>query len=587
MRFQPIALLAILITLSGCTMLPPAADDSASLATTSTIGAPGLDDPLFPLEGNGGIDVQHYLLEIDWDAATGAIDAVATLTIEATQELSAFNLDFFGLEISEITVDGQSADFERNESELTITPPAPLAAGDTFVVTVAYSGVPQEIPDTVASGWTVAENGAYVLSEPNVAKNWFPSNNHPRDKASYTFRVTVPEPYNVAANGLPSDPIDNGDTTTYEFTANDPMATYLATVNIDQFERQDLTGPNDLPIINYLTKEGSAETRAPFAQYAEMIEAFSERFGPYPFEVAGVIQVGQGLGVALETQTRPVFGTGTSEKTVAHELAHQWFGDYVSLKGWNDIWLKEGFAKYSEGLWKEHKEGRAALDAWAVSNFESLMGVTYVVKPQFATYLDSMEAPAVTVSAEDVAALLALPMITVTDGAVTSTVLTAAEIDSVVAQVPAAGILNRDLGPLLEPLPFEAWKLTWNQAAALRTHVGIKQEASDFDLIVSIFAPPPDSVQSADPSVMYSPGVYNRGALAMHALRLRVGDETFFAIVQSYFERFGGGVAGSDDLAAVAAEVSGEDLSDFFAAWLKDPLMPDIPEMGLYKEDYR
>ncbi|MEZ4660104.1 MAG: hypothetical protein R2911_21310 [Caldilineaceae bacterium] len=187
MRFRLLVLLTMLLTLNACTMLQPMADDSAVPAAPSTIGAPGLDDPLFPLEGNGGIDVQHYLLEIDWDDATGAIDAVATLTIEATQDLSAFNLDFYGLEISAITVNSEPANFTRDAAELTITLPTLMAIGDTFEVTVAYSGIPEPIPDSVTSGWTVTDNGAYVLGEPNVAKNWFPSNNHPTDKASYTF----------------------------------------------------------------------------------------------------------------------------------------------------------------------------------------------------------------------------------------------------------------------------------------------------------------------------------------------------------------------------------------------------------------
>ncbi|MCB0111078.1 MAG: hypothetical protein KDE53_34390, partial [Caldilineaceae bacterium] len=221
------------------------------------------------------------------------------------------------------------------------------------------------------------------------------------------------------------------------------------------------------------------------------------------------------------------------------------------------------------------------------SNFESLMGVTYVVKSELSAYLDGMEATESVVTADDVAVLLGLPVLAVVDGAVTPATLSDAEIDAAVAQVPTGGILNRNLGSLLEPLPFEAWKLTWNQAVTLRTHLGIEQEVADFDVILSIFAPPPDSVQSADPSVMYSGGVYGRGALAMHALRVRVGDETFFAILQTYFERFGGAVASSDDFVAVATDVSDQDLSGFFEAWLKDPLMPDIPEMGLFKENYR
>ena len=562
------------------------ADETASVAPEATAGAPGIGDPLFPLEGNGGIDVQHYDLEIGWDPVSGAIDAVATLTITATQDLSAFNLDFFGLDISAVTVDGRAAEFARDGSELTITLPVTAAAEATFDVAVTYSGVPEQIPDSITSGWTPTEEGAYVIGEPNVAKNWFPSNNHPTDKASYTFRVTVPKPYNVAANGVPGETVDNGQTVTYKFAAVDPMATYLATVNIDQFERNDLIGPDGLPIVNYLTIAGSEDTRAPFERYAEMIGFFSERFGPYPFETAGVIQVGAGLGVAMETQTRPVFGTGTSESTVAHELAHQWFGNHVSLAGWNEIWLKEGFAKYGEGLWEEHSEGQAALDAWVTANFEALMGVTYVGKSQLGDYLDGFDTPEVIVTADDVAALLALPLLTIDDGMPVPATLDDAEVAAAVAQIPAEGVSNRALAPLLEPLPFEAWKLTWSQAEQMWARMGVEREETAFD-VVAVMAPPPASVQSADPDVMYSTGVYNRAALAMHALRLRVGDETFFAILQSYLERFGGGTAGSEEFVAVAEEVSGQDLEEFFRAWLIDPLMPDIPEMGLYIEDYR
>jgi heat shock protein HslJ/predicted transcriptional regulator len=555
-------------------------------APAGIAGSAGIGDPLFPLEGNGGIDVQHYDLEIAWDPAAGAIDAIATLTVEATQGLSAFNLDFYGLEIGAVTVDGQVAEFERNDSELTVKLPAPVAAGDIFEVAVAYSGVPEMIPDSATSGWMNTENGAYVLSEPNVAKNWFPSNNHPTDKASYTFRVTVPKPYNVAANGVPADPIDNGDTVTYEFVASDPMATYLATVAIDQFERVDVPGPDGLPIIHYLTVSGTEEQRAPFARYAEMIAYFSDLFGAYPFDVAGVIQVGEGLGVAMETQTRPLFGSGTRESSVAHELAHQWFGDYVSLKQWNDIWLKEGLAKYSEGLWVEHSKDRAALDAWIVSTFEGLMGVTYVGKSQFDGYLDSIEAPESMVMPDDVAALLALPLVKDQDGAPAPTTLDDETIAAVVAQTPEAGVSNRALAPILEPLPFAAWKLTWSQAAELGALMGVERPTNTID-IVAIMAPPPASVQRSDPSVMYCTGVYNRTALAMHALRLRVGDETFFAILRAYLDRYGGGSAGSDDFVALAEEVSGADLQEFFQAWLKDPLIPDIPEMGLRTADYR
>ncbi len=570
---------------------PPTSEEESGLTDETTIGAPGMGDPLFPLEGNGGIDVQNYLLDIAWDDETGSIDATATLAIDATQDLSAFNLDFHGLEISDITVDGESADFSRDGDELTITLPALVAQGAPFEVAIHYSGVPEPIPGSVTNGWTATENGVYVMGEPNVAKTWFPSNNHPADKASYTFRVTTPADFDVAANGVPGDITDNGETKTTEFVANDPMATYLATVNIGHFDRQDETGPDGLPIISYYFVGATPDNLAPFARFPEMIDAFDDLFGPYPFEVAGNIQIEEQLGVALESQTRPLYGSNTKESTVAHELAHQWFGDYVSLKGWNDVWLKEGFAKYSEGLWAEHKGGPDALDAWVSDNFESLMGLQYIPKAQLTKFLDVFETPEATLTQEDVAALLDFPLAKFDEqGAGRPVELTDEEIEAALAQVPEEGVSNRELAPILEPLPFDAWKVTFDEYIAMTALLEGEEPAirnQDRIDIIAELAPPPDSVTTSDPSVMYSTGVYNRGALAMHALRLRVGDEVFFRILRTYFDRFGGGSAGSDDFVAVAEEVSGQDLSEFFQAWLEEPIIPDIPEMGLLKENYR
>jgi len=593
-RMMFLIALAALFVLSACAPAVPAAPAAEEAPTTiddATIGAPGLGDPLFPLEGNGGINVQHYLLDIAWDDESGAIDATATLTIQALQDLSAFNLDFHGLEISDITVDGESAEFSRDGDELTIMPPALLHQGDQFDVAIHYSGVPEPIPGSVTDGWTTTENGVYVLGEPNVAKTWFPSNNHPSDKASYTFRVTAPAGFDVAANGMPGDIVGNGETTTTEFVANDPMATYLATVNIGQFERQDETGPGDLPIISYYFEGATTENTAPFDRFPEMIEAFSERLGPYPFEVAGNIQIDEELGVALETQTRSIYGAHTQESTVAHELAHQWFGDYVSLKGWNDIWLKEGFAKYSEGLWEEYKDGPDALDAWVTRSFESLMGIQYIPKAQLADFLDVFQTPEATLSQEDVAALLDFPMVKLDDnGNIVAVELTDEEREAALAQTPEEGVSNRELAPILDPLPFDAWKTTFSEYGALMARLQGEEQAAgeenDMDIVAAL-APPPNSVTTSDPDVMYSAGVYSRGALAMHALRLRVGDEVFFEILRTYFDRFGDGAAGSDDFVAIAQEVSGMDLSEFFDAWLEDPTMPDIPEMGLLKENYQ
>lgn len=582
-KFQlPGLILAPALLLCACKC-----DSHTATAPDSTIGSPGIGDLLFPMEGNGGIDVQSYLLDITWDNESGVIDATATLDIKATQDLSAFNLDFHALKVSEVTVGGKSTAFSREGDELTIELPLLVREGDHIDLAVHYHGKPVPIPGFGTSGWTTTKNGVHVLGEPTVAKNWFPSNNHPSDKATYTFRVTVPKAFNVAANGIPSDPIDRGESRTFEFVANDPMATYLATVNIGNFERVDTTGPGGLPIISYYFAEGTKENRAPFERFSEMIGFFSDRFGPYPFEVAGNIQISEKLGIALETQTRSIYGANTGESTVAHELAHQWFGDHVSLKEWKDIWLKEGFAKYSEGLWTEHTKGPEALDNWIIGTFESLMGLQAIPKEDLSQYLDAFEVAEVMLSSQDVGKLLNLnPGNIDKSGAISPVNLSEKEKEAVLARIPESGISNRKLGSLLKPLPFALWRVTFSQYSELLGILSGDTSLKPVTNVIPTLAPPPNSITNSSPDVMYSSGVYNRGALAIHALRLRVGDDLFFKIIRSYFERFGGGSAGSDDFVALARELSTEDLTEFFQGWLEAPLIPDLPEMGLFKKDY-
>jgi aminopeptidase N len=540
-------------------------------------GAPGSGDSIFPDEGNGGIDVQHYLLDITWDPETGEIDAQATLEVEATQDLSTFNLDFQGMDVTEVTVDGEPAYNSRDGSELTISPDAGIAAGQPFTVVIAYEGKPTRI-EGVAGGWTSYDGGVYVMGEPIAAKGWFPNNNHPSDKASYTFRITVPEPYSVAANGVPQAPADNEGQRTYEFVAAEPMASYLASVNIDQFRPQEQKGPNGLGIVNFFAADATEEHQAAFERFPEMIEALSEKFGPYPFEAAGNIMVGVPVGVAQEAQTRSVFGLGTSEQVIAHELTHQWFGDHVSLADWRDVWLKEGFAKYGEALWTEHAGGRSALDQWVRVTFEGLMGIQRIPKIALPNFLEFTQAPEATLSRDQVQALIEL-------GA--SEPVEEATMAEILAQVPEEGVSNRDLQPVLEDAPFEVFVLSFPDYARFNALLQGQDEPDavpDTSLLIEQMAPPPAGVQSADD--LYTPGTYDRGALALHALRLKVGDGVFFKILRTYVDRFGGGNASSQDFLDLAAEVSGQDLDAFFKAWLTDPVIPDIPELELLKSNY-
>lgn len=376
--------------LTGCTgntapaftVEPPTAvvvDPSASPEIEAQPGAPGAGDSLYPHLGNGGYDVQHYTLDLTiTDVATGDLNGKTIIDARATQNLSSFNFDFIGFEITSLTVNGQPAEFERDKQELIVTPSSPLAEGESFTVEVQYQGSPGEM-DSIAipiqTGWITFDGGSFVLSEPDGAASFYPVNDHPLDKASYTFRVTVPEPFEAAANGILTETIDNEGTTTFVFEARDLLASYLATINIDEFDLETLQSEKGVPIRNYFPTGSSEEMRKPFASQGEMLDYFSDLFGAYPFEVYGALVLDAEFGAALETQTMSIFSKSMidadhpersegSQQVIAHELAHQWFGDSVSLADWRDIWLNESFATYAQGLWTEHTQGHAALDEW-------------------------------------------------------------------------------------------------------------------------------------------------------------------------------------------------------------------------------
>lgn len=332
-------------------------------------GAEGIGDAYYPQLGNGGYDVLHYTLELSIDPQSNTLSGDCSIEAQATQPLSAFNLDFSGLTIERVTVNQRKAKYLQNERELTITPARPIDDGDVFTVTVTYSGSPEATPSPGiwwSSGWHHNnENEVYVSSETAGSANWYPVNDHPLDKAAYTFRITVPKPYVVAANGLLQGELDNGDTMTYIWEAAQPMASYVVGLNIAEYVVETEQGPDGVFIRNYLPPDFPESSKAVIDPTADMLAFFSERFGPYPFEAYGTVIVDIDEFGAMETQTLSQHTEedySLNEYVIAHELAHQWFGDSVSLESWQDIWLKEGAATYAEWLWLEHNEGVNAID---------------------------------------------------------------------------------------------------------------------------------------------------------------------------------------------------------------------------------
>jgi aminopeptidase N len=376
-----IGLFLLLSAIAALLVLPAAAQDPQP-------GPAGIGDPYYPTVGNGGYDVQHYNIALTADLQENFIDAVVTIDAVATMDLSSFNLDFRGFEISTLMVDGETAAYERIERELIIAPQESILEDSPFVVEVAYSGSPDSSGTApYAAGWVNygrGENrGVYVASQPFGAARWFPSNDHPADKATFSFEITVEAPLVVASNGRLVDTIEDEELITYLWEMDAPMATYLATVNIFEFERREDESSSGVLIRNYFPAGRAAAGQAVFGRQAQMIDYFEEIFGPYPFDVYGVVVANTALPFALETQTLSLFGLQNlsilagpaliqTESVIAHELAHQWFGNSLSPALWQDIWLNEGFASYAQILWTEHTDGERSARAQLVNWYASL-----------------------------------------------------------------------------------------------------------------------------------------------------------------------------------------------------------------------
>jgi aminopeptidase N len=347
-------LTAVLVAL-GALCLP------ATAAAQLGVGSSGLGDEYFPLAGNGGYDVDHYILRLDYEPATDVLEGHVTIRATATQSLSRFNLDFRGFDIEALSVDDRAATFVRDGQELIVTPRQPLRDGREFTVDVKYSGVPAVItdPDGSIEGWIPTDDGAFVVNEPQGSPGWYPANDNPRDKATYDFRVTVPSGNVALANGVLEEAQTTQDGTTWRWRQDEPMAPYLATATNGEFETDFFELENGLPV--YLAVDRPQRTGANFSRIPQAIELFSETYGPYPFSAAGGIADNAGfVGYALETQTKANYSSEPSASTVVHEIAHEWFGNAVTPVEWRDIWLNEGFARWSEWYFTERTGGATA-----------------------------------------------------------------------------------------------------------------------------------------------------------------------------------------------------------------------------------
>lgn len=459
-----------LVVLAGCLDgpgVPPLFPTTTAVTVGDDAGSAGLGDPYFPNLGNGGYDVEHYDIDLTVDPDTGTITAAeTTLRATATMDLGAFHLDFFGLETLGVTVDGASAPWLIEGEELVVTPSRPIPGGEAFTVSVSYRGRPRpvSIPGVgTAAGWIVDPEGVFVAAEPNAAHTWFPGNDHPSDKASFSITVTVPEGWMVASNGTLVDEATAGGMMTYAWVMDRPMATYLATIAVGEYRRVEYPSAAGVIRRDYLPVDLAGDPPDSLDRTGEMIEMLSDWFGPYPFAEYGHAVV-SGFPGALEAQTMTIIDRSALDgQIVVHELAHQWFGNDVSPADWSEIWLNEGFATFAELLWVEHDRGRDAMEATALAMHRLIEG--------------------------------------------------------------------RFHRPITDPT------------------------------VAGLFGAP----------------VYLQGGLALHALRVEVGDEVMRRILVEYAARFSGGVATTEDFLALATEVAGRDVAAILDPWLNDHTIPPFP----------
>jgi aminopeptidase N len=426
-------------------------------------------DEYLPKNGNPGYQVSSYDLDLEYKVSINRLSGSATITAVTLNELQQFTLDLSGsLTVSKVMINGtRAAHFSCRGGKLRIRLASKLATGAVLSIVVRYGGSPRPLRSLWGDiGFEELTDGVLVAGQPNGAASWFPCNDHPSAKAAFHIRVSTESRYLVVANGKLVSRRARASQTVWTYEQPEPTSTYLATLQIGVYDMARLAR-TPVSIQAALPERLRSDFDQSFARQPEMMQLFIELFGPYPLANGyTVVVTDDPLEIPLEAQGISIFGanhcdgTRASERLIAHELAHQWFGNSVTARRWRDIWLHEGFACYAEWLWSERSGG------------------------------------------------------------------------------PSANALAR------------------------RYHAELRHEPQDLLL--------------ADPGArrMFDDRVYKRGALTLHALRMRLGDEKFFALLKDWTRRYRHGTAVTDDFTALAADYSNEPLHPLWDAWLYSTQVP-------------
>ncbi|WEH36237.1 M1 family metallopeptidase [Streptomyces sp. AM 4-1-1] len=344
---------------------------AALLATASvtlvaaTLPAPeplGIGDPLFPHLGNPGYDVRSYDISFTYRGDnTRPLEAVTKIDATTTAPLDRINLDFARGTVRSVEVNSAPAEFAVTDEDLVVRAPGTLPAGAPLRITVRHTSDPNG--DRDSGGWLRTADGLAMANQADAAHRVFPGNDHPSDKALFTFRVTAPKALTVVANGLPAGKSSHGSDTTWTYRTEHPMATELAQVSIGRSAVVPRTGPHGLPVRDVVPVADRAKLEPLLKKTPGQLEWMERQVGPYPFETYGLLIADTETGFELETQTLTLFErslfTNSSypewyrDSVMVHELSHHWFGNSVSPRAWSDVWLNEGHATWYEARYAE------------------------------------------------------------------------------------------------------------------------------------------------------------------------------------------------------------------------------------------